>query len=61
MILTARHCEKCGKPDVARPGGCLSYRYYDNGWKRGYFHHTCFRAKQRAEKEKLMRGDVKAR
>ncbi len=39
----ARKCEYCGKPDIAKAGGCMSYRYEINReWRRGYFHPKCF-------------------
>lgn len=44
--MAARRCQACGKLDIKRSGGCMSFRYQENGnWQRGYFHIQCFRAK----------------
>ncbi len=44
MKLLPRKCEECGKLDIAKPGGCVSFRFYKDGkWERGYFHPKCFK------------------
>lgn len=45
--MKARKCQVCGKPDIAKGGGCISFRYQDPKdhmeWRRGYFHLACFK------------------
>lgn len=39
---TPRKCDHCGKPDIAKPGGCVAF-VNPHTRKPGYYHITCFR------------------